>query len=109
MEKLFKLKQNGLFFSVSGLENKMQAKLSEGAEPQYVARYVLNSLTDIIFRVTSFALGEYGGSSVVFSGGVSSNSILRERLAPLDAVFGTPEFSTDNAAGIALLASWMAD
>ena len=41
---------------------------------------------------------------VVFSGGVASNSLLRQAVAYLDPVFSPPEFSTDNAMGIAVLA-----
>ena len=42
---------------------------------------------------------------VVFSGGVASNSLLREQTKPLNPVFAEPRFSTDNAMGVALLAS----
>ena len=41
---------------------------------------------------------------VVFSGGVASNSMLRQTLAPLNPIFAQPQFSTDNAMGVAVLA-----
>ena len=44
----------------------------------------------------------YPGLPVLCSGGVASNSILRAFL--YDAGFAAPEFSTDNAMGIAVLA-----
>ena len=40
---------------------------------------------------------------VVFSGGVASNSMLRKIVAPLDPVFAQPQYSTDNAMGVAVL------
>jgi N6-L-threonylcarbamoyladenine synthase len=46
----------------------------------------------------------YPGLPVVFSGGVASNAMLREKIAPLSPVFAKPEFSTDNAMGVAVLA-----
>ena len=49
-------------------------------------------------------MAAYPGLPVVFSGGVASNAMLREKLAPLDPVFAKPEFSTDNAMGVAVLA-----
>lgn len=49
------------------------------------------------------ALEAYPGLSVVFSGGVASNSMLRELTAPLHPVFAQPQFSTDNAMGVAVL------
>jgi N6-L-threonylcarbamoyladenine synthase len=48
----------------------------------------------------------YPGLPVVFSGGVASNSLLRQVLAPLSPIFAQPEFSTDNAMGVAVLA-WL--
>ena len=45
-------------------------------------------------------------STVVFSGGVASNAQLRQSCRDFDAVFSPPEFSTDNAMGIAVL-TWL--
>ena len=47
---------------------------------------------------------QYPGLNVVFSGGVASNSMLRELTAPLNPIFAQPQFSTDNAMGVAVLA-----
>ena len=44
------------------------------------------------------------GLEVVFSGGVASNSMLRELTKPLKPVFAQPQYSTDNAMGVAILA-----
>ena len=42
----------------------------------------------------------------VYAGGVMSDSIIRDELQSLhDCVFALPEFSSDNAAGTAVLAS----
>ena len=38
-----------------------------------------------------------------FSGGVASNSMLRERMREFSPVFAEPQYSTDNAMGIAVL------
>ena len=51
----------------------------------------------------------YPGCRVVFSGGVASNSMLRKELAPLNPVFSQPQFSTDNAMGVAVLAMRMTE
>ena len=48
----------------------------------------------------------YGKHPVVFSGGVSSNSLLREIINNrYEAYFAEPEFSLDNAAGVAVYAA----
>ena len=47
---------------------------------------------------------KYGNLPIVFSGGVSSNSLLQKHFKEkYNTVFASPEFSCDNAAGIAYL------
>ena len=51
-------------------------------------------------------LEEHGRLPVIFAGGVMSNSIIRNNLTKrLDCKFCEPQYSTDNACGIAVLAS----
>ena len=57
-----------------------------------------------VYLATEQALKAYPGLRVVFSGGVASNSLLREVIAPLDPIFAQPQYSTDNAMGVAILA-----
>ena len=46
----------------------------------------------------------YGDIHVIFAGGVMSNSRIAKHLAGLGNVsFAAPEFSADNAAGVALM------
>ena len=102
----FKVKLNGLEFSFSGLENKMHAFYDASNAPADTAKYVLNCVVSCILAVTREALKAYPGFPVVFSGGVASNAQLRESAQGFEAVFSPPEFSTDNAMGIAVL-TWM--
>lgn len=99
----FRVRLDGLNFSLSGVENKAQKLVEKGKEPAAVARYVLLTIASLIRRATDKAKLLYPGLPVLCSGGVASNSILRSFL--YDAVFAAPEFSTDNAMGIAILAS----
>jgi len=100
----FKIKTDGLQFSVSGLENKMRAFYEGSGSAEETACYVLRSLCSVIVRTTEEALRQYPGLSVVFSGGVASNSMLREECRKFRPVFAEPKFSTDNAMGTAVLA-----
>ena len=59
-------------------------------------------LVGAVYRVTNAAKKMYPGLPVLCSGGVASNSVLRSVLQ--DAVFALPEYSRDNAMGIAVLA-----
>lgn len=97
----FRVRLDGLNFSFSGMENQVQKQMQKGAEPSEIARYALLSIASLVRRATDKAKLLYPGLPVLCSGGVASNRILRAFL--YDAVFATPEFSTDNAMGIALL------
>ena len=102
----YKVRLNGLDFSFSGLQNKVQQRFCAGAEPAETARYTLNCVCRCISAVTREARKEYVGYPVVFSGGVSSNTLLRELCSDGDFVFCPPQFSTDNAMGVAVL-TWL--
>lgn len=102
----FRVKTNGLSFSLSGVENKVRQYRDAGANEADTARYALLSVIHAVAAVTREALRAYPGFSVVFSGGVSGNTLLRTRCREFDAAFAEPRFSSDNAFGIALL-TWM--
>jgi len=106
-KELFRVKCNDAVFSVSGLENKVQQFFSAGHSRADTAKYALNSITYAVYKATENALKLYPGLEVVFSGGVASNSLLREAVKPLDPIFAEPRFSTDNAMGVAVLAHRM--
>ena len=100
---VFQVKCPAMEFSLSGVQNKVQqyhAKL--GSSPE-TAAYALRCVCNAVMQATKHALQAYPGLPVVFSGGVASNSMLRNALAPLDPIFSEPQYSTDNAMGVAVL------
>ena len=99
----FKVKCNGCEFSLSGVQNKVQ-QYYNGENSANTAAYALGSVSYAVYTATQNARKKYPGYPVVFSGGVASNSLLRKELASLEPVFGEPQFSTDNAMGVAVLA-----
>ncbi len=101
----FKVKTADLAFSFSGLENKIHVYFSSHNAEQ-TASYAVRSVCDVIVRTTKDALQQYQDMPVVFSGGVASNSMLRNMCAQFQPVFAKPQFSTDNAMGIAVL-TWL--
>ncbi len=90
-----------LRFSFSGMENKAREQAQRRNEPCDIARFILLTIAETVRRVTDQAMGRYPGLPVLCSGGVASNSLLRAVLQ--DAVFAEPQYSTDNAMGIAIL------
>ncbi len=100
--EVFKVKCPGLEFSLSGVQNKVQQFHNEDAVE--TAAYALRCVAQAVKSATLNAMKEYPDLPVIFSGGVASNSMLRQVLAPLNPVFAQPQYSTDNAMGVAILA-----
>ena len=91
-------------FSFSGIQNKVTQFYERNGSPAETAAFALRCIAGAVFRGTEQAMQEYPGLPLVFSGGVASNSLLRETMKPLAPVFAQPQFSTDNAMGVAVLA-----
>ena len=104
LKDVFKVKCSNMEFSLSGVQNKVQQFHSQHGTPAETAAYALRCVAKAVYLATEQALKAYPGLPVVFSGGVASNSLLREVIAPLNPVFAQPQFSTDNAMGTAVLA-----
>lgn len=103
-QDLFKVKCPEMEFSLSGVQNKVNAYFESCQNPVETAGYALRCVCHAVFTATQNAMKAYPGLPVVFSGGVASNAMLRSKIAPLNPVFAKPEFSTDNAMGVAILA-----
>ena len=96
---------SGIFFGADDISNITSDKTNRMMEE--TAGYALRCLIGAIVRATENALLEYPDSSVVFAGGVASNTLLRSSCAALPAIFCPPQFATDNALGVAVL-TWRA-
>ena len=107
MKETFKVKCPGLEFSLSGVQNKVQQFHEKHDDPAETAAFALRCVAKAVYLATENAMKAYPGCRVVFSGGVASNSMLREVVAPLKPIFSQPQFSTDNAMGVAVLAHRM--
>lgn len=106
-EQKFKIKPSmkGLDCSLSGVENKARTMLENGASKQETAKFTLTYISQTICEMLRRIKREYGELPVVFSGGVASNSLLRQYVNnEFNAYFAQSEFSLDNAAGCAVYA-----
>ena len=100
---VFRVKCPELEFSLSGVQNKVQQFHAANHVPAETAAYALRCVIYAVRRATENALKQYPGLEVVFSGGVASNAMLRAQIADLNPVFSEPQYSTDNAMGVAVL------
>ena len=104
MKEVFKVKCANMEFSLSGVQNKVQQFHAAHGEPTETAAYALRCVAKAVYLASEQALKAYPGLRIVFSGGVASNSMLRQVIAPLNPIFSEPQYSTDNAMGVAVLA-----
>ena len=104
LKETFKVKCSNMEFSLSGVQNKVQQFHEKNGDPAETAAYALRCVAKAVYQASDQALKAYPGLRIVFSGGVASNSMLREVIAPLNPIFSQPQFSTDNAMGVAVLA-----
>ena len=99
-----KLSVNGLECHLSGLENLAANLWRKTGSPEAVSAFVFTYIAETLAALTRNAREACGPLPVIYAGGVMSNSLIKSRLAGEGNVFFTvPEFSADNAAGIALL------
>ena len=101
----FRVKLNDLTFSLSGMENKVKGLAEQGEKPANIARFTIDTIMNVLLRATQEAQKRWPGLPVLCSGGVASNRQIRAAMEQnCGAVFAQPQYATDNAMGVAILA-----
>ncbi len=89
---------------LSGLENICKDLYNNNSSKEYISAYCLKYIENTLSGMTDKLLKKYGRLPLLYAGGVMSNSIIRKSYeSKYSAYFAEPEFSADNAAGIAYL------
>lgn len=92
--------------SLSGLQNKCEKMKRDGEGDADIAKFCIDYISQVLYEMTKNLTEKYPGLPLVYSGGVMSNTLIRKRFSEeFGAVFAAPGFSSDNAAGLAVLAS----
>lgn len=104
--KKIKVFRRDCFFSLSGVENKCKKMFEDGEKQEDIALYCLNYIYSALEDSAMEIIDRYGDLPMVFSGGVMSNVIIKNKLTEnFNAYFAEPQYSSDNACGIAILSS----
>ena len=94
----------GMQCNLSGLENRAADMLKKGEAPENIAAFTLGSVLLTLDKMCENAVKEYGKLPVVFAGGVTANKYIKNALEEkYNAIFTAPDYSRDNAVGIAYL------
>lgn len=90
--------------NLSGIENIAKSLYEKGESKEKIAATTFDFICRTVIAMSKQLLEKYGEMPILFAGGVMSNKIMRAELkSHFDACFAEPEFSADNAAGVALL------
>ncbi len=94
----------GLHCNLSGLENLAGKLYRETGDKGLVSAFVFDYVANTLGKLTENFRAEHGGLPVLYAGGVMSNRRIKNALSRYpDTYFSEPQFSADNAAGVALL------
>lgn len=89
---------------LSGIQNKCSQMLQKGESKEKISAYCLAYVEETLSQMCRLLLEQYGDLPILFAGGVMSNTIIKTHLEQkYNTAFAKPEFSSDNAAGIAIL------
>ena len=93
----------GMDCSLSGIENKCRSMLEAGEAPCDIAKFCLESIYAAVSAMTGAAIESLGRLPLVYAGGVMSDKYIADKLkADHGGSFASPEYSCDNAAGVAV-------
>ena len=91
---------------LSGVENICRKAFAENRKKEYISALVLKYIEKTLDTMCGNILEQYGRMPVLFAGGVMADRLIRKTLKDkYGAHFASPEFSSDNASGTAILAS----
>ena len=97
-------KLKGCDCCLSGVENLCQKLFAQGEDNPYIAAFCLEYIRQALSLMTDALLEKYSGLPLIYAGGVMSNSIIKNSFTEkYNASFAPPEYSADNAAGVAYL------
>ena len=99
-----KVSVKGFACNLSGIENQCIKLLDNGHSKEYVCKYCLTYIARTLLKMIDNVTQEYGKMPLVFAGGVMSSVVIKEIVTEKlpDAMFVAPQFSSDNAIGVAV-------
>lgn len=102
----FSISVNEFSCNLSGLENIAGKLFDKTQNQELVSAFTLDFISKTISKLTENLRNKYPNVQIIYAGGVMSNAIIQENIKSKfsNVYFATPEFSSDNASGIALLA-----
>lgn len=101
----YNISVNDFTCNLSGLENIAGKLFDKTQNKELVSALTIDFINKTISKLTVNLRKKYPNEQIIYAGGVMSNSIIKENIKSRfsNVYFATPEYSSDNASGIALL------
>lgn len=118
IEKGLKTSVKDGYMNLSGIENQINKEIDErfgGVDnidesgSEYISKLLMDTLVRNLYKALIFISKESGVKEVLFAGGVSSSKYISNNLrvklekSGIVSYFSSPEYSTDNAVGCAII------
>ncbi|MBQ6851011.1 MAG: glycoprotease [Oscillospiraceae bacterium] len=99
-----KISVKGYNCNLSGLENQCDKLLAQGYTREYVCKYCLTFVAHTLIKMIKNVKEDLGDIPLVLAGGVMSSTVIKKIVTEKlpDAMFVKPQFSSDNAIGVAV-------
>lgn len=97
-----KLSVDETWCNLSGLENKAAERYKATNDIVETSAYTLDFIAKTLEKITQNVLAKYGNMPVIYAGGVMSSVFIKRTLSKY-GMFADAQYSSDNAAGVALL------
>lgn len=88
--------------NISGIENKLKTYYDKNKNVEDVARILFEYISSVLIKQLDFIKDKYEIENIVFSGGVSANSMIRENLKKYygnKIFFSSIKYATDHSLG----------
>lgn len=105
----FKVKptMKGYDTCMSGIENQCRSMLEKGELPEDIAKFAICSVCAVVDKMSEDCIERFGDLPIIYAGGVMSNSYISKFISDKHhGFFAQPQFSSDNAVGVAVLAAY---
>lgn len=90
----------------SGIQNICENMKRKSEKNEKIARTCIEDISQTLEKMYNAVIKKYGEMPTLFVGGVMSNSIIRQNFEKkYDVIFAKPEYSSDNAVGVSVLAA----
>lgn len=105
LTKGIKISVKGFDCNLAGVENQAKKRIADGFSANEVAAFTLDCVLKTVDKMTENILNETKRLPVLYAGGVMSCKRIADALSrKYECAFASPQFSGDNAVGVALSA-----